>query len=91
MAIDPKLIDKLLAEHGHQPETSQERRAAEAADQGLLERAMQAALPDHLGYAKHGPAGYEREHATARSKGTQEPNGTERDGRNRRAEQPSPL
>src|ERR1700722_9617482 len=59
MAIDPKLIDKLLAEHGRRPEDI-------AGDNGLLkqltkailERALDAELTSHLGYEKHDPAGH---------------------------------
>jgi hypothetical protein len=36
MAIDPKLIDKLLAEHGHRPEDiARKKRLAEAVDEGV--------------------------------------------------------
>lgn len=59
MAINPKLIDQLLAEHGHRPQDI-------LGDKGLLkqltkalsERVLQAELTDHLGYEKHDPAGY---------------------------------
>jgi len=57
--IDTKLIDQLLAEHGHRPQDI-------AGDKGLLkkltkavlERAMQAEMTNHLGYEKNDPAGY---------------------------------
>src|ERR671932_786319 len=59
MAIDPKLIDKLLAEHGHRPEDiAGEDGLLKQLTKALLERAMQAELTDHLGYEKHDPAGY---------------------------------
>ena len=59
MEIDTKLIDQLLAEHGHRPQDI-------AGDKGLLkkltkavlERAMQAEMTNHLGYEKNDPAGY---------------------------------
>lgn len=51
MAIDPKLIDKLLAEHGHRPEDiAGENRLLKQLTKALLERAMQAELTNHLGY-----------------------------------------
>ena len=59
MEIDPKLIDKLLAEHGHRPEDiAGEKGLLKQLTKALLERAMQAELTNHLGYEKHDPAGY---------------------------------
>jgi putative transposase len=59
MAIDPKLIDKLLAEHGHRPEDiAGENGLLKQLTKALLERAMQAELTDHLGYERHDPVGY---------------------------------
>src|SRR4051795_8193214 len=59
MAIDPKLIDKLLADHGHRPQDiAGENGLLKQLTKALLERAMQAELSDHLGYEKHDPAGY---------------------------------
>lgn len=59
MAIDPKLIDELLAEHGHRPEDiAGENGLLKQLTKALLERAMQAELTDHLGYEKHDPAGH---------------------------------
>jgi putative transposase len=59
MGIDPKLIDKLLAEHGHRPEDiAGEKGLLKQLTKALLERAMQAEMTDHLGYAKHDPAGH---------------------------------
>lgn len=59
MAIDPKVIDKLLAEHGHRPEDiAGENGLLKQLTKALLERAMQAELTNHLGYEKHDPAGY---------------------------------
>lgn len=59
MAIDPKLIDKLLAEHGHRPQDiAGETGLLKQLTKALLERAMQAELTDHLGYEKHDPVGH---------------------------------
>jgi putative transposase len=59
MAIDPTLIDKLLAEHGHRPQDiAGENGLLKQLTKALLERAMQAELTDHLGYLKHDPAGH---------------------------------
>src|SRR3954453_253547 len=59
MAIDTKLIDKLLAEHGHRPQDiAGENGLLKKLKKAVLERAMQAELTDHLGYEKHDPVGY---------------------------------
>lgn len=59
MAIDPKLIDQLLADHGHRPQDiAGENGLLKQLTKAVLERAMQAELTDHLGYEKHDPAGY---------------------------------
>ncbi len=59
MAIDTKLIDELLAKHGHRPEDiAGENGLLKQLTKALLERAMRAELTDHLGYEKHDPAGY---------------------------------
>lgn len=59
MAIDTKLIDELLAKHGHRPEDiAGENGLLKQLTKALLERAMQAELSDHLGYEKHDPVGY---------------------------------
>ena len=59
MAIDPKLIDQLLAEHGHRPEDIVgETGLLKQLTKALLERVMQAELTGHLGYDKHDPAGH---------------------------------
>lgn len=59
MGIDPKLIDKLLAEHGHRPEDIAGKDGLlKQLTKALLERAMQAEMTDHLGYEKHDPVGY---------------------------------
>src|SRR4051795_12678541 len=59
MAIDTKMIDKLLAEHGHRPQDiAGENGLLKQLTKAVLERAMQAELSDHLGYEKHDPVGY---------------------------------
>src|SRR6266849_5556801 len=59
MAIDTKLIDQLLAEHGHRPEDiAGETGLLKQLTKAVLERAMQAEMTGHLGYQKHDPAGY---------------------------------
>lgn len=59
MGIDPKLIDKLLAKHGHRPQDiAGENGFLKQLTKALLERAMQAELTDHLGYEKHDPVGH---------------------------------
>ena len=59
MAIDPKLIDQLLAEHGHRPEDLVgETGLLKQLTKAVLERALDAELTDHLGYEKHDPAGH---------------------------------
>ncbi len=59
MAIDPKLIDKLLAEHGHRPQDiAGENGLLKQLTKALLDRAMQAEMTEHLGYEKHDPVGY---------------------------------
>jgi putative transposase len=59
MAIDPKLIDQLLAEHGRRPQDiAGENGLLKQLTKALLERALDAELTEHLGYEKHDPAGY---------------------------------
>ena len=59
MPIDPKLIDQLIAEHGHRPEDiAGETGLLKQLTKAVLERAMQAEMTNHLGYEKHDPAGY---------------------------------
>ena len=59
MAIDTKLIDQLLSEHGHRREDIVgETGLLKQLTKALLERAMQAEMTNHLGYEKHDPAGY---------------------------------
>jgi putative transposase len=59
MDIDPKVIDKLLAEHGRRPQDiTGDKGLLKKLTKALLERAMEAELTDHLGYEKHDPVGY---------------------------------
>ena len=59
MAIDTKLLDQLLAEHGHRPEDIiGETGLLKQLTKALLERVMQAEMTGHLGYEKHDPAGH---------------------------------
>jgi putative transposase len=59
MAIDPKVIDKLLAEHGRRPQDiAGENGLLKQLTKAILERALDAELTEHLGYEKHDPAGY---------------------------------
>jgi putative transposase len=59
MAIDPKLIDQLLAEHGRRPQDiAGEHGLLKQLTKALLERALDAELTEHLGYEKHDPTGY---------------------------------
>jgi len=58
MAIDPKLIDHLLTDHGHRPEDiAGEDGLLKQLTKALLERAMDAEMTDHLGYERHDPVG----------------------------------
>jgi putative transposase len=55
VAIDPKMIDKLVADC-KKPEQIQS--LLKQLTKSVLERAMQAEMTEHLGYEKHDPAGY---------------------------------
>src|ERR1700684_821728 len=57
MAIDLKLIDKLLADYKNPEDMIGENGLLKQLTKALLERAMQAELTGHLGYEKHDPAG----------------------------------
>jgi putative transposase len=57
MAIDLKLIDKLLADYKKPEDILGENGLLKQLTKALLERAMQAEMTDHLGYEKHDPAG----------------------------------
>src|ERR1043166_947331 len=57
MAIDLDLIDNLLADYKKPEEIIGEKGLLKQLTKALLERAMQAEMTDHLGYAKHDQAG----------------------------------
>jgi putative transposase len=57
MAIDFKLIDKLLADYKKPEDIIGENGLLKQLTKALLERAMQAEMTEHLGYEKHDPAG----------------------------------
>jgi transposase-like protein len=56
LAIDPKLIDQLLAEHPPE-DIAGKNGLLKQLNQALLERAMEVELTHHLGYRKHDLAG----------------------------------
>ena len=58
MAIDPKLVDQLLADYKKPEQIIGENGLLKQLTKALLERAMHAELDEHLGYVKHEPAGY---------------------------------
>lgn len=58
MAIDQKLIDKLLADYKKPEDIIGENGLLKQLTKALLERAMQAEMTDHLGYEKHDPEGH---------------------------------
>ena len=58
MAIDLKLIDKLLADYKKPEDIIGENGLLKQLTKALLERAMQAEMTEHLGYERHDPAGY---------------------------------
>ena len=58
MAIDPKLVDKLLADYKKPEDIIGENGLLKQLTKALLERAMRAELTEHLGYEKHDPAGH---------------------------------
>ena len=53
MAIDPNLIDQLLAEHKKPEDIIGENGLLKQLTKAVLERALQGELTDHLGYKKH--------------------------------------
>ena len=57
MAIYLDLIDKLLADYKKPEDIIGENGLLKQLTKALLERAMQAEMTDHLGYAKHDQAG----------------------------------
>ena len=66
MAIDLKLIDKLLADYKKPEDIIGENGLLKQLTKAVLDRAMQAEMTDHLGYEKHDrPATTEATRATA--------------------------
>ena len=57
MAIDPDLIDKLLADHKKPEQIIGKDGLLKQLTKALLERALQGELTDHLGYEKSDPVG----------------------------------
>ena len=57
MAIDLKLVDKLLADYKKPEDIIGENGLLKQLTKALLERAMQAEMTNHLGYEKHDSAG----------------------------------
>lgn len=57
MAIDLRLIDELLADYKKPEDITGEHGLLKQLTKALLERAMQAEMTDHLGYAKHDQVG----------------------------------
>jgi putative transposase len=57
MAIDPELIDKLLAEYKNPEQIIGENGLLKELTKAVLERALKAELTEHLGYEKHDPVG----------------------------------
>ena len=58
MAIENELLDKLLADYKKPEDIIGENGLLKQLTKALLERAMNAELSEHLGFAKHDPAGY---------------------------------
>ena len=58
MAIDEKLLDELLANYKTAEDIIGENGLLKQMTKALLERAMNAELSEHLGFAKHDRAGY---------------------------------
>ena len=57
MAIDLNLIDQLLADYKKPEDIIGENGLLKQLTKALLERALHAELSEHVGYAKHDPAG----------------------------------
>src|ERR1700683_2988162 len=58
MAIDVKLIDKLLADYKKTEDIIGENGLLKQLTKVLMERAIQAEMTEHLGYEKHDPVGH---------------------------------
>src|SRR5215510_8866197 len=57
MTIDNELIDNLLKDYKKPEDIIGEDGLLKQLTKAILERAMQAEMTEHLGYAKHDPAG----------------------------------
>jgi len=57
MAIDPKIIDNLLADYKSPEDIIGENGLLKQLTKAVLERALSAELTEHLGYQKHEAAG----------------------------------
>ncbi len=57
MAVDPELIDKLLADYKTAEDIIGENGLLKQLTKAVLERALNAEMTAHLGYEKHDPAG----------------------------------
>ena len=60
MAIDKKLIDRLLSDYEKPEDISGENGLLKELTKAILERALQAEMTDHLGYEQHDPVGHHR-------------------------------
>jgi len=60
MAIDLKLIDKLLLDYKKPEDIIGENGLLKQLTKAVLERAMQVEMTDHLGYEKHDPDNAQR-------------------------------
>ncbi len=60
MAIDRKLIDQLLTDYKKPEDIIGENGLLKELTKAILERALEAEITEHLGYAKHDPAGHHR-------------------------------
>src|SRR5262250_4000999 len=58
MAIDKTLIDQLLKDYKRPEEIIGENGLLKRLTKAVLERALEAEMSEHLGYAKHDPAGH---------------------------------
>jgi putative transposase len=58
MAIDPKLIEGLLAGYKKAEDIVGENGLLKQLTKAILERALDTELTEHLGYEKHDPVGY---------------------------------
>ena len=58
MAMDLRLIDKLLVDYQKPEDLMGENGLLKQLTKALLERAMQAGITEHLGYGKHDPGGH---------------------------------